>query len=355
MENPRNVWQHRIKYYEEVARPLLEEQGILTIGFSDVDENAGTLLCDETTAPAAMAEIHKGYGRRSASLFRFAEMRKGDWVIVPQSYAFSVYEVEDDVMASITRLPRDIVLPEGVTRTADGWLLTESVPTEVNGIDLGFYRKVKLVAKDILRETCTENALVLRLKARQTTLNVSDLAACLAQTVELHRQGLKPSLRMDVQMRQREALKEFIDKRCTDTLFEELVKWYCQRLQADDVRIPSKREGYGPSGEKRGDIDVIAKFSLLNTTLAIQAKRYTGVTGEWAVRQIVEACEDYCADPAHQDEHVLRWVVSTSDDFDDAAKALAEEKEVMLFSKSDFIDLLMRVFPSDCRDIPEGF
>lgn len=353
MEDTKAIWQHRISYYEEVARPLLEGQGILTIGFSDANMNAGTLLRDEATAQATMTEIHDVFERRSASLFRFAEMRKGDWVIVPQPYAFSVYEVEDDVMASITQLPRDIVLPEGVTRTeADGWLATQAEP---EGIDLGFYRKVKLVAKDILRDTCTENALVLRLKSRQTTLNVSDLEACLTQTVALHRQGLKPSLRRDALMKQREALTEFIDKRCTDAQFEELVKWYCQRLLADDVRIPSKQECYGASGQKVGDIDVIAKFSLLNTTIAIQAKRYTGITGDWAVKQIVEACEDYCADPAHQDERVLRWVVSTSDDFDDAAKALADEKEVMLFNKADFIDLLVRVFPTDCREIPEIF
>ena len=353
MEDTRTTWQHRISHYEEVARPLLEEQGILTIGFSEANVNASAALRDEATAQAARTEIHDFFGRSSASLFRFAEMRKGDWVIVPQAYAFSVYEVEDEVMGSITRLPRDLPLPKGVTRTeADGWLATQAEP---NGIDLGFYRKVKPVARDILRDTCTENALVLRLKARQTTLNVSDLAACLSQTVALHRQGLKPSLRMDALRKQREALAEFIDKRCTDAQFEELVKWYCRRLQADDVRIPSKQEGYGASGQKLGDIDVIAKFSLLNTTLAIQAKRYTGITGEWAVRQIVEACEDYHAAPEHQDEHVLRWVVSTSDDFDDAAKALAEKEDVSLFNKTDFIDLLVRVFPTDCRDIPEMF
>lgn len=63
----------------------------------------------------------------------------------------------------------------------------------------------------------------------------------------------------------------------------------------------------------------------------------------------------HCAAPEHQDEHVLRWVVSTSDDFDDAAKALAEKEDVSLFNKTDFIDLLVRVFPTDCRDIPEMF
>ena len=42
-------------------------------------------------------------------------------------------------------------------------------------IDLGFFRKVKLIEKGIARKLYADNALTSRMKARQTNLHISDL------------------------------------------------------------------------------------------------------------------------------------------------------------------------------------
>jgi hypothetical protein len=102
------IWLHRISRCAEVSYPLLEK-GYLSIGWSDFStpefikkscgENSGSYF-DET--------IQDEWGilpRNRYSLWYFlTKMGKGNWVVVPSSGTFSIFEIEDDKVLSNNEL-----------------------------------------------------------------------------------------------------------------------------------------------------------------------------------------------------------------------------------------------------------
>ena len=84
---------HRISYCKEISYPLLRA-GYLSIGWAGYvnektqeDLTSGNLK-DFETFVNANTNASSRY-----SLLRFVHLKKGDWVVVPHPYSFSVYEV----------------------------------------------------------------------------------------------------------------------------------------------------------------------------------------------------------------------------------------------------------------------
>lgn len=107
--------------------------------------------------------------RTRYNLWRFiAEMRKGDWVVVPSLGTFSVYEVIEDKPQMFQDLEiRTLIDAEGrsVYRDQDGYICVkktrETTSSEREIIDLGFLRKVKPVVEGVSRYDYADRALPL--------------------------------------------------------------------------------------------------------------------------------------------------------------------------------------------------
>lgn len=176
----KSYWQHRIKYEERISFPLLDS-GILSIGFSDFseDENITAILNDPTRitlSRLAEAAHWEGCPNSVFDLKRFLQMECGDIVLVPlPSCTFSIYKVLDVSASCIKDLPMHNLKDwNGKDVYMEGNLLHAKGESEV--LDIGFFRKVRLI--DGCEEIPSENYPLIyrRMKAHQTTLKIDDIS-----------------------------------------------------------------------------------------------------------------------------------------------------------------------------------
>ena len=172
-------YMHRISHHCEWSYPLLENQGLLSIGWADfgarpnfVSEHQG----DWSKAPKTI-ENEWGKIRSRYCLQRFLEMKPGDQVVIPTWGAFHVYEVCDH-----ERLTPALIDVAGLKswdgRSAeirDGYLVEVQDDGKTRTIDLGFFRRVKKRERGIPRRGYADAKLTSRMKVRLTNVHVTDL------------------------------------------------------------------------------------------------------------------------------------------------------------------------------------
>ena len=91
---------------------LLEKRGELSIGVSDFsdDKSLNRILSNPDEVDAVMREGWGGLSKSRFSLRRFlCEMKRGDYVLVPSAYAFSVYEIVGDKPFSNESLTESLI------------------------------------------------------------------------------------------------------------------------------------------------------------------------------------------------------------------------------------------------------
>lgn len=168
MEKP-NYFMHRInggKNAFEISHKLLES-GYLSIGWSDFSSQqfVQDVIKNGISAIDEKYQLeHWALSRNRWCLWRFLkEMQSGDYVLVPGFPNWenvSIFKIVDNTIYSNDNAPKDIEL------------LAEE--REKRQADLGFYRKVEVVKKDVLRANVDEK-LHRRLKIQQTNACIKDL------------------------------------------------------------------------------------------------------------------------------------------------------------------------------------
>lgn len=168
MEKP-NYFMHRInggKNAFEISHKLLES-GYLSIGWSDFSSQqfVQDVMKNGISAIDEKYQLeHWALSRNRWCLWRFLkEMQSGDYVLVPGFPNWenvSIFKIVDNTIYSNDNAPKDIEL------------LAEE--REKRQADLGFYRKVEVVKKDVLRANVDEK-LHRRLKIQQTNACIKDL------------------------------------------------------------------------------------------------------------------------------------------------------------------------------------
>lgn len=334
------IWLHRLSHYGWVVAYELAEKGYLTIGYSDAVEAADypSAFRDPERCGAAYEEIARGYGAsRAGCLSRFAQMSEGDLVVVPRPGCFDVYKVLSDTMEDIRALPLEGAINDTVSHAAGDWLKSEKEP---DGLDLGYFRRVEVVRRDISRELAPA-ALVSRLKARQSTLDISDLAQEVETAIARAQQEAAPTALLNAQLAQAlyAQVDAYLREECTPERLERLVARYFE-AEGARVVIPTKTASYHAQEAKCGDVDVFAYFDIPKVAIAVQVKRHhdNTETDGWAVSQVIEGAESFARAPEHEDWGIRQWVISTADDFTAEAKALAKEKGVTLLARKDFVE-----------------
>jgi len=301
-----NYWLHRCAY--EGGLDILDREHRLTIGFSDCAAHPSMVAAIQTSDgnafDACYREVYSGNIWRSRwSLWYFCcEMCEGDVVVVPRPGGFSICRLKGALMTADRR----------------------------EGRDLGFEREVEMLADACSpREAYASTALLSRMKCRQTTIRIDDLADDVETALRRVRDDSPFSLPAELARHCHSVLSSF----GSPDHFEQLVRDYFVRLGAKAEILPKHY------ADKVGDCDVSAVFPALRLTVSCQVKKHWGKTDDWAVRQIV----DFAKDQDVEDPNWIyaNWVVSFAEEFSDEAKSLAKANGVVLLTGADFCGMLI--------------
>ncbi len=182
-------WLHRISHHAEVSYPLLEKN-ILTIGFSDFanQEFIKKILTGKNWQERwdnLEGEFENTWGdhpRIRHNLWRFIEgFKKNDWIIIPSWGTFYIYELVSEKPEPIGNLKIDKLKDwhGNELKIKDGKLHNEK-----DEIDIGFYWKVKPIAKKIPRKLA-DDALKKKMKYRGTNIHISDIENSILNTWQI--------------------------------------------------------------------------------------------------------------------------------------------------------------------------
>ena len=335
-------WLHRIGYLQNISYPLLDK-GYLSIGFSE--------FCTDIFFANVVKKQDWDYMENDFNeywgfipitrynLWRFlAEMKKGDYVVVPSWGTFSVYELCDNLPIMAT--DKTIDLPETdwngnkiLRDEKTGFLKLEN---EKKYLDIGYLRKVKLICKDMSRADYADSALTSRMKIRSTNADISDLATNIQNAIKSYKKKKPINLKADILEKSIEIWNNIILDELNPDKYEKLVRWYFRKKRATESYIPPKN-----SADKIGDVDVIATFENIKTIINVQVKFYKGETSDWAINQI----NDFSKSKENMSDGYSRqyWVISSSDTFSEKIYNLAKENNILLIGGKQFVSMLINV------------
>lgn len=332
----RNYWLHRISHESGLSNFLLEKRNELSIGFSDFsdDKSLNRILSNPNEIEAVMQEGWGGLSRSRFSLRHFlCEMKTGDYVLVPSPYAFSIYEIASDKPFSNESLDTAglcDVWGNPVSLKNDGYLHSEDKENRI--VDLGFYWKVKPIEVNIPRAEYADQALISRMKSRQTTLNINDLEKNILNAIQMFEKKSPINLHNLALEKATGTLLDLIREKIDADRFEELVRKYMIQIGADDATIPAK------NNSEEGDADIIAYFEPIKTAILIQVKKHVGITNDWTTDQIISYKKN---NKGLVDYSKLFWIISTCDDFTKETKEKAESENVRLINGRMFAEMLL--------------
>ena len=331
-------WLHRITggdHAMEFAYPLLFTHNCLSIGWSylstdkfvkDVLANGASVI-DDATKKAGW-----GLPKNRWNLWRFIKgMKKGDIVLVPTSYEFSLFEITDDEIMTNESIDGSIYQDWNgklASRNDDGHFYNE----EGKNIDLGFYRRVKQVLINIPRSGYADQNLTSRMKIRQTNADISDLQESIEKAKNAYEEKKPINLKEKIVEETVPKIIALIENLTNDYSFEKLVRWYLQSLGAK-IEIPPKNE----SKTEDGDADVVGFFENIKTAIMVQVKKHKDTTEDWAIQQI----KAYRTNHNYDDYHTQMWVISSCDQFSMKAMNEAEAAGVRLINGVEFAKMIL--------------
>jgi len=344
-----NYWLHRVSHHAEVSYPLLEK-GYLSIGFSDFNTYRIPNFIDNIIGENGWQNfenyVENEWGNRPKvryTLWRFiAEMKKGDWVVVPSWGTFSIFEIVEDKVLSLP----NILLKLGEIKDWSGnsiemgennYLYNTGIKDEKGEnsiVDLGFFKKVKPIKTDISRYEYADAALTSRMKIRQTNADITDLKESIEKALTANKKEKPLNIYSQIVEKASQQILDTIQSELTPDKFEFLVKWYFERIGATNVYIPAKNE----SG-KEGDADVVATFEPIKTIIYTQVKFYSGETSSWAIEQITNYKSQ--KDGIDDGYSKIAWVISSSESFSEEARNMAKKANIQLFDGKTFATMLL--------------
>ena len=335
---------HRISHCDYLSYPLLD-RGILSTGWSDFATRDFIRSHEKKgweDVPQAI-EQNPDYGKMRGrfSLQRFLQMNKDDLVVVPSWRTFHVYEVKSDkrlIADDLKELHRLKTWDGHGVRREDGKLYEyeDGDGRRQRYIDLGFFREVRPVARDIPRSGYADNALSSRLKVRQTNVAIDDIREHVDQALAASRNGKPINLASEVVKKCADEVLNLIKEKLDPDKLEKLIKRYFERIGASRVVIPAKNER-----NKKGDADIEATFEPIRTIIYVQAKFHEGTTDAWAVEQIESYAknkEELSGDSGYTR---IPWVVSTAPAFSTDCEVKARQHQVHLVNGTDLATRLL--------------
>lgn len=324
-------WLHRVSHEWDVSHTLLAD-GYLSIGWGGL---AGSGIektvtdCNKQRFEAIMSEHGCQAIRSRWTLWNFFRFSPNDFVVVPlPNGKFSICKVKG-IPIPITELDgfAELVLQNGsrITRDQKG-LLRRYENDKI--VDLGFVVEVEIVKANLSRKEYADSKLTSRMKIRQTNADISDLAENVQNVISA---DSPINLYATVIEGLANRLLDAIKTQLTPDKFEQLIKWYFEKLGATRTLRPSKNSSDKWDG---ADADIVAEFDTLGVVFYIQAKFHDGTTSNWPVEQISKYKDQH---EVFSGEHtVIPWVISTAAEFSEEAITMAQENNVRLVTGAEF-------------------
>ena len=339
-EFQKNYWMHRVSYDKDIKRTLLEKDGLLITGWNKISND--TFLKEiegkERTEYDIIYEKYCGkLSRNRFCLYLFlCRFQKGDYVIVPDTEIFSVYELVSDKAFSKEHIREFVKSDEGKHsfEFRNGHYYKKGSTEE---IDLGFFWQVRPITTNISRKEFADNNLQKRLKFQMTNIGMTDLKEEIENAIRQKAENRPVILKNEIIESTRNIVVEKLKNKINDTGFEKLIQWYLNRLGADSTLSPSKNA----LTREKGDVDVIAVFEDLGITVFVQAKQYDNIVDKRAIEQIVKAYES-----AYKDMYpgtAVLWVISTCNQFSKDAIEYANENQVKCIGGEEFAKRLLDI------------
>lgn len=331
-----NTWLHRITGGDN-ALPLssaLLDKGYLSIGWSDFssEDYLMRIKAGGDSFDKIFLEANWGLPRNRWNLWRFVVgMAVEDIVVVPLPYSFSVYKIADNEIYTNESIEKSLLIDwngDNVTLGEHGYLYNKAG----NVVDLGFYRRVELVEKDIPRSEYADQDLYSRMKIRQTNAQINDIHGSVLGAVENYRNKRPLNLKASIQDETAAIILNKIKAIQNDSKFESLVQWYLESI-GGKVQTPSKNE----SPTEAGDADKVAIFDKIGVAIMVQVKKHSGKTDSWAIEQI----KAYKKNHISEDYTTILWVISTCDSFSTEAEQLAASSGVKLINGIEFSKMIL--------------
>ena len=168
----RRYWMHRISHELNVKQVLLENDNLLLTGWGKVSNDSFLSKVIGKNREEFSSIYQTDFGiltRNRFCLYLFLnEFRKGDYVLVPGTRAFSVYEIVGDSPKSKEHIKNYIksVQSQNIISHNGNQYYAQSG----NELELGFFWEVKPVVTNILRDGYADNNLQRRLKFQMTNM-----------------------------------------------------------------------------------------------------------------------------------------------------------------------------------------
>jgi predicted Mrr-cat superfamily restriction endonuclease len=345
MKEKRNYWIHRISNANNLSFHLLENENLLSIGWSDfsselfVQDMQKDGMASMEYKCNSDSSLKYGLSRNRWSLYRFIiQMQLGDYVVVPSYKEFSIYEITDNVIISNESINCDLLNKYGYT--TDGHYIYNSNNATA---DIGFYRHVKPVKTHIQRSSYAKQGLTSRMKIRQTNARINDLEEEILESLDAVTKQCPICLKDELIKSSIDNILAQIRTNLDADKFEKLVEWYLESLGAKVIKTPAKNS----SSTEAGDADKVAYFDKLKLVVYVQAKKHENITSDWAVKQITSfnSNNNLNEDKFLADEEdfytPLLWVISSCDNYSDQAKELALQNNVRLINGQQFARLIL--------------
>ena len=334
----KKFWLHRITGGENAAEysyPLLFKNNLLSIGWAVFSSDAfvNEVLSDGAkTIDKRTEEIGWGKPKNRWNLYRFIlGMKKGDWIVVPSSGHFSIFEISSDKVYSNESVEKSLMVnTKGKTATFNKYD-KYFYNTEGRKIDLGFYRDVKPIAINIPRKYA-DQALTSFLKFRLTNADITKIAASVIEAKESFEKKKPLKLKEKLMENLGPQMLNLIREKIDDRKFESIVDWYLESLGAK-ISIPSRNA----TPTEQGDADVVAYFDKIKTVIMVQIKKHNNITDKWAIEQI----NAFSQNQNYDDYSTQMWVISTCNDYSEEAKLKAQDAHVRLIKGIEFCEMIL--------------
>lgn len=330
---------HRISHEGSVKQVLLENDNLLVTGWGKVSNDSFLSKVVGKNREEFSSIYQTDFGiltRNRFCLYLFLnEFRKGDYVLVPGSRDFSVYEIISDSPKSKEHIKDYIksIQSQNIISHNGNQYYDQSGKE----LELGFFWVVKPIVKNILRDGYADNNLQRRLKFQMTNIEMTDLADEIEKAIKSFQSGKTTNLKGELADGTRNVIVDKLCNKINDAGFERVVKWYLERLGATSVFIPAKKN----LNHAQGDADVIALFDELRVAIFVQVKQYNDQVDKNALEQIVRAYDSY--KDQFPDRTPILWVVTTCNFFSQEAQDYANENSVRCIGGEEFADMILDV------------
>ncbi len=173
-----NYWLHRISHHSEISYHLLDNN-ILTIGYSEFvnKEFMYEILNGKNNKKYFETIFINMWGKRNHktrhNLWRFlTEFKKNDWIVVPFSGTFDIFEIVSDKPE-----PIGSIKPLELKKWVGGKykMKEELINLDDKPVDIGFFWKVKPIAKGISRNKYANKNLANKMRNLYTNAKISDI------------------------------------------------------------------------------------------------------------------------------------------------------------------------------------